>query len=290
MISYILLGITNPMGLSQRLTLCALLLLVPASHAFAELMLYPTRIVFDGNQRAAQLELINNGSESATYRISLVNRRMNETGTFSEIDEPLPGEQFAGDLLRYSPRQVILQPGVGQTVRIMVRKSANLAAGEYRSHLLFAKQPDASGRHSAENSGGMTGDNEIGVTLTTLVGVSIPVIVRHGKTSASLSLTHLQMLHPPGQAPMLAFHMERSGSRSVYGNLTVSFIPNGGAEQVIARANGLAVYTPNTLRRASIALQPPRGQQLTAGTLRVTFREQAEDSGDRLAEAFLKLP
>ncbi len=280
---------TRTMSFSHRLTLCALLLMLPAGHALAELMLYPTRIVFERNQRAAQLELINNGSESATYRISLVNRRMNETGAFSEIDEPLPGEQFAEDLLRYSPRQVVLQPGVGQTVRIMVRKPANLAAGEYRSHLLFAKQPEASGRHSVESSG-VIEDNEIGIKLTTLVGVSIPVIVRHGNTNASVSLTHLELRRPSGQAPVLALHMERSGSQSVYGDLTVSFTPTGGAEQVIARANGVAVYSPNTLRRANIALQPPHGLQLTTGTLRVTYREQAEDNGERLAEAFLKLP
>lgn len=279
----------NTMSFSHRLILCALLFLLPASHALAELMLYPTRIVFEGNQRAAQLELINNGSESATYRISLVNRRMSETGAFSEIDEPLPGEQFAEDLLRYSPRQVTLQPGVGQTVRMMVRKPANLATGEYRSHLLFAKQPEARGRQSIKSSSA-TDDNEISIRLNTLVGVSIPVIVRHGNTNASVSLTHLELLRPSGQAPVLALHMERNGSQSVYGDLTVSFIPAGGTEQVIARANGVAVYTPNPVRRASIALQPPRGLQLTAGTLRVTYREQAEDNGELLAEAFLQLP
>lgn len=289
MIPKVLTRKTNTMSLSHRLTLCVLLFLLPASHALAELMLYPTRIVFEGNQRAAQLELINNGSESATYRISLVNRRMSETGAFSEIDEPLPGEQFAEDLLRYSPRQVTLQPGVGQTVRIMVRKPANLATGEYRSHLLFARQPETRGRHSVESSGA-TDDNEIGIRLTTLVGVSIPVIVRHGNTKASVSLTHLELLRPSGQAPVLALHMERSGSQSVYGDLIVSFIPASGAEQVIARANGVAVYTPNYVRRVSIALQPPRSLQLAAGTVRVTYREQAEDSGELLAEAVLQLP
>jgi hypothetical protein len=84
--------------------------------------------------------------------------------------------------------------------------------------------------------------------------------------------------------------MERSGSQSVYGDLTVSLIPARGAEQVIARANGVAVYSPNLMRRASIALQGPNGQRLTDGTLRVSYREQAEDGGELLAEAVLQLP
>lgn len=273
----------------HRVILGTLLALLLANHALAELMLYPTRIVFAGNQRAAQLELINNGSESATYRISLVNRRMSETGTFSNIDSPLPGEQFAGELLRYSPRQVTLLPGVGQTVRIMVRKPSNLATGEYRSHLLFAQQPEARGSTSIEARNSVA-ENEIGIVLTTLVGVSIPVIVRHGNTEASVSLTHLDLQQPSNAAPTLTLSMERSGNQSVYGDLTVSLTPVSGAEQVIARANGVAVYSPNALRRASLALQLPNGQRLTNGTLRVTYREQAEDGGKLLAEAALQLP
>ncbi|WP_332822035.1 fimbrial biogenesis chaperone [Pseudomonas sp.] len=280
---------TRAAHLLQRLTLSGLLFLLPASHAGAELMLYPTRVVFAGNQRAAQLELINNGSERATYRISLVNRRMSETGAFSEIDTPLPGEQFADDLLRYSPRQVTLEPGTGQAVRIMVRKPANLPSGEYRSHLLFAQQPEARGSTSIEERD-PAAKNEIGIKLTTLVGISIPVIVRHGNTDASVSLTQLDLQQPPGKAPTLELQMERSGSQSVYGDLTVSLIPARGAEQVLARANGVAVYSPNRVRRANIALQRPNGQRLTDGALRVSYREQAEDGGALLAEAVLQLP
>jgi len=273
----------------HRLTLFALLLFLPVSHALAELMLYPTRVVFAGNQRAAQLELINNGTESATYRISLVNRRMSETGAFSNIDVALPGEQFAEDLLRYSPRQVTLAPGAGQAVRIMVRKPANLATGEYRSHLLFAKQPEPRGRTSVESSNAKA-DNEIGIMLTALVGASIPVIVRHGNTDASVALTRLDLRRPADKAPVLAFVVERSGNQSVYGDLTISFTPNSGSEQVIARANGVAVYTPNPLRRASITLGQLNGSRLTNGALRVTYREQAEDGGALLAATVLQLP
>lgn len=276
------------MNVYLRIALLVILLL-PVSPAVAELMLYPTRIVLEGNQRAAQLELINNGSKSATYRISLVNRRMSHTGTFSEAKDPLPGEQFAGDLLRYSPRQVTLAPGTGQTVRIMVRKPANLEIGEYRSHLLFAKQPDPSGRTSVEsrNAGA---EKEIGVVLTALVGASVPVIVRHGNTDAQVALTHLELQQPAGKSPFLILDLERSGNQSVYGDLTVSFTPRGGSEQVIARANGVAIYTPNLVRRASIMLRQPDNYRLTSGAVRVSYREQAEDGGALLAEAVLQLP
>lgn len=276
-------------GHIRRHFICALLMLLASSQAIAQVMIYPTRIVFEGNQRAAQVQLVNNGTESATYRISLVNRRMSETGAFSDIDTPLPGEQFADELLRYSPRQVALAPGAAQTVRIMVRKPAGLAVGEYRSHLLFSRQPEAEGKHNIETRD--TADDTIGITLKALVNMSIPVIVRHGNTSADISLTHLEFQRPAGKAPILAFWMERKGNQSVYGDLAVSFTPRGGTTaQVIGRANGVAVYTPNPVRRAGIALDPPANMVLRNGTLRITYREQAEDGGKQMAEAVLQLP
>ncbi|BDT60934.1 hypothetical protein MasN3_44280 [Massilia varians] len=88
-----------------RLALCALLamiLLALSWPAQADLMLHPTRIVFDKNQRAAQVELINNGTKPASYRISLVNRRMTDAGQFEAADTPGEGERFADGMLRYS--------------------------------------------------------------------------------------------------------------------------------------------------------------------------------------------
>jgi P pilus assembly chaperone PapD len=275
--------------IGSRLVLI-LLMLLPQHHALADLMLHPTRIVFEKNQRAAQLELINNGTESATYRISLVNRRMSETGEFSAIDNAAPGEQFADDLLRYSPRQVTLAPGVGQTVRIMLRKPSDLASGEYRSHLQFDKLPEAKGATSIETMGSQA-DKDIGVVLNALIGASIPVIVRHGETAAIVTLSHLELLKPAAdQAQVLSLQLNRSGNRSVYGDLSVSFTPQGGAEQVIAKVGGVALYSPNLLRRAKLALQPPSGLALARGTLRVMYRERPDAGGKSLAEATIALP
>lgn len=272
------------------LLLGALFMLLAARPASADLMLYPTRIVLEKNQRAAQLELINNGQETATYRISLVNRRMSETGEFSAVDSPAPGEQFASELVRYSPRQVVLAPGVGQTVRISLRKPADLPAGEYRSHLQFDRLPDAKGSTSIDSQDRPAG-NEIGVRLTALIGATIPVIVRHGETAANVTLAGLELLKPAaGQAATLALVIQRSGNRSVYGDLGATFTPQGGEPQEIGKAGGVAVYTPNPLRRVKLELKPPSRLALTRGTLRVTFRDRPDAGGKLLAEAALELP
>jgi P pilus assembly chaperone PapD len=276
---------TRSMTRRLLLSVLAALALLPQL-ALADLMLYPTRVVFEKNQRATQVDLINNGSEPATYRISLVNQRMGEDGQFLEVDTtPLPGELFATDMVQFSPRQVTLQPGTSQTVRVMVRKPADLAAGEYRSHLHFEKVPAARGATSVEAGK----DKEIGIVLTALVGASIPVIVRHEVAPASVSLSHLDLVKN-GAAPLLALQFDRTGNSSVYGDLAVAFTPQGGAEQVIGRAAGIAVYNPNPLRRAKMGLQLPPGVVLARGALRVTYRERPEAGGALLAEGTLALP
>jgi P pilus assembly chaperone PapD len=272
----------------RRLLLRALLPLLLAGPALADLMVYPTRIVFENHQRAAQLELINNGQETATYRIGIVNRRMNETGEFSPADPPLPGELFAQELLRYSPRQVVLAPGAAQTIRILLRKPADLAPGEYRSHLQFDRLPASS---AAGIAAGSAKAGEVGVQLKALVGVSIPLIVRHGETAATLALSGLELLKSPsGQPLLLAATLQRAGNRSVYGDLGATFTPRGGTAVEVAKAGGVAVYSPNAVRRVRLELQPPTGLALSRGTLRLSFRERPEAGGKLLAEASLELP
>lgn len=270
--------------------LLAWLLLALAAPAHAGLMLYPTRVVFEKNQRAAQIELINDGDKPATYRISLVNRRMTEDGRFEAADSAAPGEHFADDMLRFSPRQVTLEPGTAQTVRVMLRKPAELAEGEYRSHLQFEKLPDVEGSASIENQRQAGDGKGIGVVLNVLVGASVPVIVRHGATSASVSLSHLAVKKDEAKHDLLTLQFERDGSSSVYGDLSVTFTPRGGKPQALAQVGGIAVYTPNRVRQAALPLELPKGLELAHGTLEVSYRDRPEAGGKLLAQANLELP
>ncbi|QYF93427.1 molecular chaperone [Massilia sp. PAMC28688] len=272
----------------SRLALLAMLALPLPS--LAELMLNPTRVVLAGNQRATQIELINNSSEPATYRIGIVNRRMTETGEFVSIDTPGPDELFAGPMLAYSPRQVTLAPGTAQVVRLMVRKPDGLAEGEYRSHLHFEKLAAPGDLASSVEPDG-AGQQRIGVVLKTLIGASIPVIVRHGATSARVALTQLALQQAgPGQAPQLAFLIERQGNQSVYGDLAAYLVAPGGGEQLLARASGVAVYTPNSVRKAGLILQLSPGARLDRGRLRLAYHERPDAGGKLIAEASLALP
>ncbi len=257
-----------------------------------DLVVAPTRIVFDGRTRTAQLSLLNRGSAAATYRISLINMRMTENGGFKEIDEPAPGEQFADGLIRYAPRQVVLAPGDSQAVRLLLRKPRGLEPGEYRSHLLLRAIPSKNiGKSVEEPSGDDTG---IRIRLIPIYGVTIPVIVRHGDLTAKVSLTDLALVPAGGQGEgdRLSFRINRGGNRSVFGDLTVTYVPKGGKadELVVAQVTRLAVYTPNASRTVIMPLRFPDGVTLGRGRLHVAFRDTAKNGGALLGEAEIGVP
>jgi hypothetical protein len=253
--------------------------------AQAQLVVYPVRLVLEPDKRADQLEIINNSAKAVTYLITLQNRRMDENGRFSAAETALPGELFADGMLRYSPRRVTLAPGMSQVIRIMARRPADLAAGEYRSHLLFSEQPVPRGATSIEKPDTEQG---IGVSLTALVGISVPIIVRAGQTAATVKLENLTTTPASDSEPAtVLFDLLREGNRSVYGDFTATFEPAGGRAVDVGRAAGVAVYAPNALRHMRFQLNAPPGVSLSAGTLTVTFRER---DGSIVARASLQVP
>jgi P pilus assembly chaperone PapD len=266
----------------------AVVALLNAGLAWADpaLLVSPTRVVFDGNKRTAVLTLLNNGTDTGTYRLFLVHYRMKPDGSFEEVTTPNEEELAVDRLIRFTPKQVVLPPKQAQVVRIQIRKPESLAVGEYRTHLLFRVLPTIP---AAEPNAGGKG---LSIRLVPAVGVSIPLIVREGATTATATIDDLAVLAAGGPAddplkdrPRIALQLERTGNQSIYGNLVASFTPKGGAEREVARANGVAVYVPLGARRTVL----PLAADLAHGVLKVTFLEPESD-GKVLAQAELTLP
>lgn len=97
-------------------------LIVPAlpSSAVAQLMIAPTRVVLAGTERSTELILVNKGDEQTAFRIDVENRRMRIDGALETVTETRPGELFAADMIRFSPRRVVLDPGARQSLRVSV--------------------------------------------------------------------------------------------------------------------------------------------------------------------------
>ena len=180
----------------------------------ADLMVYPTRVVLTDRQRTAQVDIVNTSQVQGTYKISLVRKRMTETGEFKDVSAPEPGELFADEVIRYSPRQVTLVPGAGQTIRIMFKVPSKLAEGEYRSHLLFTRPPAAISALPAKEG---LEPGAISMNISTNLGVSIPVIVRHGslEAKAAIDTSSVKVITSGEKAKLVGFTMSRTGTRSI---------------------------------------------------------------------------
>ena len=251
-----------------------------------DLLVAPTRVVFEGRNRNAELTLVNVGDRPATYRISFVELRMDEMGATRQFpaENAEPGERFSSGMIRFFPRQVTLEPRVAQTLRLQLRPpEGGLEDGEYRSHLLLRAIPE--GVEPAEAASGQG----LSVQLKAIYGISIPVIVRHGALAATARLTDLQLAQPakPGALPILSFRLERGGDASLHGNLKATFHPLAGKAVTLGEANGLAVYVPNLSRRGSLSLSFPESAAPRVGTLWLTYENAA---GEILAESELSIP
>ncbi len=251
-----------------------------------DLIVSPTRVVFEGRTRAAQLALSNRGSETATYRISIVNMKMSETGQVTEISRPEPGQKFAESLFRYSPRQITLEPGASQAIRILLRKPADLAAGEYRSHIMMRAVPNIPSQ-SVESAqpGAAT------VQLIPVFGIAIPVIVRHGELDYGVDISNVAYVPGSSEEPQskIRFDLNRTGERSSFGDVVVS-VKEGDESVVLAQALRLAVYTPNTSRTVELNLRVPDGFNISGKTVTVDYNAIADEGGQNLASGSAVLP
>jgi len=254
--------------------------------AQGDLLITPRRVVFEGSKRSINLNLANTGKDTATYAISLIQIRMKEDGGFETITDPDPGQLFADRFIRFFPRSVTLGPNEAQAVKLQLIRTNELEPGEYRSHLYFRSIP----KITPLGEGPETRDTTtISVMLTPVFGITIPAIIRVGESTAKVSISDLNFEMISDSIPVLGLVFNRSGNMSFFGDLTVDHISTQGKITRVGIANGVAVYTPNTIRRFQFNLNKIEGLDFRLGTLRIIYSAPSDVKPLRYAEAEMKL-
>jgi len=254
--------------------------------AQGNLLITPRRVVFEGSRSSMDLNLANTGQDTATYAISLVQIRMKDDGGFENITEPDPDQRFADRFIRYFPRSVTLGPNEAQVVKVQLIRSNELLEGEYRSHIYFRAIPKKAPLGEEDK---MRDTTSISVRLTPIFGITIPVIIRKGVSTTKVTLSDLAFDIANESEPRISFVFNRTGNMSVYGDITVDHISPSGKETRIGVANGIAVYTPNTMRRFQFNLNKELGVDFRSGKLRVIYSAPTDVKPVRYAEAELIL-
>lgn len=222
---------------------------------------------------------MNSGEKTKSYRLEWVQLKANEQGGYDELTEQQAANfPTASDMLRFSPKQVTLEPGGRQIVKIGARRPRDLASGEYRSHLRFTLLPDEQPSSS---------DNEPGLRLNLLLNYTIPVILRQGPLDYAVTIDSLQvdrvMVKDEARFNLL-IDLSRSGQNSTYGSVNVFWTPLGGGGEIkVAELNSLNFF-PDVSQINRRLVWQPKDVTPTAGKYRVVFNGDKEFRGMVLAE------
>jgi len=254
--------------------------------AQGDLMVFPKRLVFEGAVKTSELTIANVGKDTARYNISFVQYRMNEDGSFTAIQTPDEGQNFADKFLRYYPRSVVLAPKESQVVKIQLTKTNLMAPGEYRSHIYFRAVPNIKPLGEEDKIKDTT---TVSVRLIPIFGITIPTIILVGESTTKVTISDLTFSVQNDTIPLLSLKFNRTGNMSVYGDVSVTYLSPTGKKISVGKANGIAVYTPIPARRVLLNLLKNTGADFHSGALHVEYTSPSDTKTVKFAEADLQL-
>jgi hypothetical protein len=261
-----------------------------------DINIYPRRIVMDRRTRVASIGLYNKMPDEGEYEISVVNMVMTDSGRlipFSNLPDGLDTSdvKVASDMLRWSPRRVILKGSEAQTVRIMARPPVDLPDGEYRAHFTVVSVPsDVDDGFSIDDALGSSseGTGKVGVTIRPRFGISIPVILRVGDTTLEVGLKDFVIVRGD-DGVLVSLTITRSGTRSAYGDLILTV---AGQDEPLAVARGIGVYPEIGSRKMQLTVNPAfELAKLRSGmTVTATFVDDDVAPGETLVRQTFVVP
>jgi P pilus assembly chaperone PapD len=281
-------GLVRSKSNSVFIILLILMAFLPFLEAVAQgnLVIIPRRVVFDGSAKSQDITLANGGADTAKYLISLVEMRMKDDGSFEQITTPDPDQKFADKYLRFYPRTVTLAPKESQLIKMQIVRTENLEPGEYRSHIYFRAVPKTKPLGANETP---QDSSSFSATLSAVFGITIPVIIRVGDTHAEVTLTNVAVERVSDTLTTFKMTINRTGNASTYGDVEVNYVAPDGKMTPVADVKGLAVYTPNAIRRFDTKLNSIKGIDYRKGKLKVTYTTKTGSKPVILAEAELAL-
>jgi hypothetical protein len=257
-----------------------------SSLAQGDLLITPSRVVFEGSKQKEEVNLVNTGKDTATYSISFVQYNMKEDGSFVLIEKPDSGQMFAEPYLRIFPRQVTLAPGEPQVIIVQFRRKPDMADGEYRSHLYFRSEKNYQPL-GIKNKGKDT--TLVSIQLIPIFGMSIPVIIRTGIGKGISTLSNPKLETYQDTIQTLKFTLNRTGNISVYGDILVQYIPLQGKPYQVGTIAGIGVYTNLSRRNIAIRLKNISGKILANGKLKIQYLSNGESKKVVYAETEMEI-
>lgn len=189
-----------------------------ASAPSKALMLIDEMVFIGPKAGAATLQVKNPTNRAEAYRLNWTNLKMLPGGRKVKIEpgEAVPQLMPADPYMFMSPRRILLMPDQLQHLRLMVRRPAELAPGEYRSYLSL--QPEIVPKEfNPDNAEASAKPQGTAVQMDMLTGFRIPVFFLHGDTTLTTSIKDARFGDKGFE-----FTFVREGNRSALGELEVN--------------------------------------------------------------------
>ena len=220
--------------------------------------MYPTEVVFEDNQRSAEITLSNSGDQTGTFEMGWTHMTTTPEGGLIRYDGIPPW--LVQPFVRYSPRRVTLAPSQSQVIKIALRRGQDIPEGEYYSHFkvltLRSEDPLAEQADTAEPAEGFS--------ITTRSAIAIPVIWRNSRARSSASIESVRI---DADANELSVDVRRHGLLSVRGYLHLLESVPAGTGSSLAEPAPLVIYPNIDGRATTIVLNDGvRAGSLPSGT------------------------
>lgn len=265
------------------------------------LTINPKRLTFDRLGRSSAVYIFNQGALPATYDVKLIDRVMLPDGQIIPADEAaqkpelkpvLDAMKSAMEMVIATPRRASLGPNAGQTVRVRAGGAAELPPGEYRTHLTVTAVPPADTGITADQAAAAAPES-LSFRVTSVVGLSIPVIVRVGPADFRAAIENMavssETITPDGGGParavgVLSMDLVRVGASSIFGDVEIRGARERGRGDPLGLVRGVGVYPEIPRRNMRILLQriPAKGEELE-----IIFRDDDTAPGKILSRVTL---
>lgn len=219
---------------------------VMAAQSYAVLFT-ATQVLINPGDLVSTITVKNTTDKPKTYRFKWAEMRMNEDGSGLRLlkeGETVEGLMPASEYIRFSPRRIRMLPGQLQQVRFLVRKNGKMKDGEYRSYFSMEAEPEVTPLTS-----GASDVPQAGVTYD--VGWRIPVILRHGKLTASAEFVSAKLDVMEDGRRRIKYTLKRSGNISMIAPMRVICASDG--DKLIMNA-GTKIYTELSERTNSFVI------------------------------------
>ncbi len=245
----------------------------------ADILITPTRVVFDDKQRFADVTLANVTDQVKSYEIEWQLYKMEEgTGVYHNVE--IAPEYDLTKLLSFAPRRVSLPPKGTQKIKLRFSRPSDMPDGDYHVHLKFRsfKITDPSVLSSQ--------DDAISAQVSINLSFTIPIVVRIGEPKVSASIGQISLDRDQNGRVTMQVPVERdlALSYALLGYMRAYF-DDGNGEKLVGEISNANVFPEVSRRDFKVVLT----QEITAGKLRIEIGDYDYASGVVHAERVFDL-